>query len=146
MPDSIIRSRPPARRGADYEDPQHSPGQRSHLHRVDHLGQFGGEHALDILVAQRLGRRDHRLCGAASYSRGVGLIAQPCGRPGGEAGGPDPFGQDIGAEEVSLHEPAEGGGELVLALDDQRGLRDRQHQRAAEQGGHREPSRPPRRP
>jgi hypothetical protein len=103
-----------------------APGQRRCFDGVDHPGQFGGEHALDVLVAERLGHRDHRVGGVAGDARGVGRFGQPGGEPGNDASGPDPFGQDIGVEEVLLHEPAEGGGELVLALDDQRGVRDRQ--------------------
>ena len=121
------------------DDPQGPPGQRGHLDGVDGPGQFGGEHALDILIAQRLGHRDHQVRGVPGEAGGVGRLGQPGGQPGHEAGGPDPFGQNIGVEEVLLHELAEGGGELVLALDDQRGVRYRQAQRVAEQGRHREP-------
>jgi hypothetical protein len=121
------------------DDPQRPPGQRRHLDGVDGPGQFGGEDALDVLVADRLGHGDHQVRGLAGEAGGVGLVGQPGAQPGHEASRADPFGQDIGVEEVLLHELAEGGGELVLALDDQRGVRYRQAEGTAEQGCHREP-------
>ena len=103
--------------------------------------QFGGEHTLDILIAESLGHRDHQIRGVTGEAGGVGLIGQPGGQAGNEPSGAYPFGQDVGIEEVLLHELAESGGELVLALDDQRGVRYRQAQGAAEEGRHREPVR-----
>ena len=123
------------------DDPQGPAGQRRHLDRVHRPGQLGGEHALDILVAQRLGHRDHQIRGVTGEAGGVGPVGQPGGQAGDQASGAYPLGQDVGVEEVLLHELAEGGGELVLALDDQRGVRYRQAQGAAEQGRHREPVR-----
>ena len=123
------------------DDPQGPPGQRRHLDGVYRPSQLGGEHALDILIAESLGQRDHQIRGVTGEAGGVGLVGQPGGQAGNEPGGADPLGQDIGVEEVLLHELAEGGGELVLALDDQRGVRYRQAQGTAEQGRHREPVR-----
>ena len=121
------------------DGPQGPPGQRGHLDGIDGPGEFGGEHALDILIAQRLGHRRHQVRGVAGEAGGVGRVGQPDGQPGHEVGGADPFGEDLGVEEVLLHELAQGGGELVLALDDQRGVRYRQAQRTAEQRRDREP-------
>ncbi len=123
------------------DDPQRPPSQRRHLNGVYRPGQFGGEHALDVLIAQSLGHRDHQSRGVTGEASGVAPVGQPGGQAGNEPSGTYPLGQDIGVEEVLLHELAEGDGELVLALDDQRGVRYRQAQRTAEQGRHREPVR-----
>ena len=121
------------------DDLQGPPGQRGHLDGVDGPGQLGGEHALDILIAERLCHRDHQVRGVAGEAGRVGRLGQPGRQAGDEASGTDPFGQDVRVEEVLLDELAERGGELALALDDQRGVRDRQAQRTAEQGRDREP-------
>ena len=123
------------------DDPQGPPSQRRHLDGVHRPGHFGGEYALDILIAEGLGRGDHQISGLTGEAGGVGLVGQPGGQAGNEPAGADPLGQNIGVEEVLLHELAESGGELILALDDQRGVRYRQAQGTAEQSGHREPVR-----
>jgi hypothetical protein len=123
------------------DDPQGPSGQRCYFDGVERPGQFGGKHALDVLIAERLGPRDHQIGGVTGEAGGVVLVGQPGGQPGDQASGADPFGKNIGVEEVLLHELAKGGGELVLPLDDQRGMRDRHAQRVAEQGRHREPVR-----
>ena len=121
------------------DDPQGPPGQRRHLDGVDRPGQFGGEHALDILIAESLSHRDDQIRRVTGEAGGAGLVGQPGGQAGNQARGADPLGKNVGGEEVLLHEPAEGGGELVLALDEQRGVRYRQAQGMAEEGRHREP-------
>ena len=50
------------------------------------------EHPLHILVAQRLGHRDHQVRGVTGEAGGVGLVGQPGGQPGHEADGTDPLG------------------------------------------------------
>ena len=105
---------------------QGPPCQRRHLDGVHRSGQFVGEHALDILIAESLGHMDHQIRGVTGEAGGVGLVGQPGSEPGNEASGADPFSKNIGVEEVLLHELAESGRELVLALDDQRGVRYRQ--------------------
>jgi hypothetical protein len=77
----------------------------------------------------------------AGEAGGIGRIGQPAGEPPGDLGRTDAFGDDVGVEEVLLHELAERGGELVLALDKERGVRNRQAKRTAEQRRHREPVR-----
>jgi len=72
-------------------------------------------------------------------SNSVKKARDPRSQAGHQARRADPLGENVSGEEVLLHELAEGGGELVLALDDQRGVRYRQAQRTAEQGRHREP-------
>ena len=124
---------------AGRDDPQEPSGQRSYLDGVHGPGQFGGEHALDILLAEGLGHDDHEISGVTGEAGGVGLVGQPGAQPGNEVGGADPLGENVGVEKVLLHELAKSRGELVLALDDQRGMRYRQAQRAAEEGRHGEP-------
>jgi hypothetical protein len=121
------------------DDPDDPPGQRRHLDRVGRPGQLGRERPLDVLVAQAVGRPDDHVGGVAGEAAGIVGVGQPAGHPGGDLGGPDPLGQHVAVEEVLLHELAEGSGELVLALDDHRGMRDGQAERVAEQGRHREP-------
>ena len=121
------------------DGPQGPASQRRHLDGSYRPGQLGGEHALDILIGQSLGRRDDQIRRAAGEPGGAGLVGQPGSQAGNEASGADPLGEDVGGEEVLLHELAEGGGELVLAPDDQRGVRYRQAQGMAEEGRHREP-------
>jgi hypothetical protein len=77
----------------------------------------------------------------AGESGRVGLVGQPVRQAGHEPGGADPFGENVGVEEVLLHELAEGDGELVLPLNDQRCVRYRQAQGTAEKGRHGEPVR-----
>src|SRR5262249_11983195 len=77
---------------------------------------------------------------------GVVPVGQPGGQAGNEVSGADSLGKDVGVEEVLLHELAEGGGELILALDDQRGMRYRQGPGGGETGPPREPRPPRRRP
>ena len=84
----------------------------------DRPGQFGGEYALDILIAESLGHLDRQISGVTGETGGVGLVGQPGGQAGNEASGADPLGKNIGVEEVLLYELAERGGELILALDD----------------------------
>ena len=120
-------------------DPQGTSGQRRQLGHVQHAGQLGGKHALGIFIAKILGHRDHQISGTTGEAGSVGLVGQPGGQAGNQADGANPFGENVGVEEVLLHELAKSGGELVLPLDDQRGMRDRQAQRTAEQGRHREP-------
>jgi hypothetical protein len=121
------------------DEPQGPASQRRHLDGIYRPGQFGGEHALDILIAESLGRREDQIRRPAGEAGGVSLVGQPGSQAGNEASGADPLGENIGVEEVLLHELAKGGGELVLALDDQRGVRYRQAQGMAEEGRHREP-------
>ena len=123
------------------DDPKRLPSQRRHFHGVDHPGHFVGEHSLDILIAKRLGHRDHQIRGVTGEGGGVGLVSQPGGQARNEPSRADPLADDIGVEEVLLDELAESRGELVLALDDQCGVRYRQAKGPAEQGRDREPVR-----
>jgi hypothetical protein len=118
---------------------QGPPGQRRHLHGPGRAGQLGGEHALDILIAESLGRRDHQVRGVTGDGGGVGRVGQPAGQAGNEPGGLDPLDKNVSVEEVLLDELTESGAELVLALDDHRGVRYRQAQGMAEESRHREP-------
>ena len=98
------------------DDPEGPPSQRRHLDGVCRPGQFSREHALDILLADSLGHHDHQIRGAPGEVGGVGLVGQPGAQAGSDPGRADPLRQNIGVEEVLLHELAESGGELILAL------------------------------
>src|SRR2546430_8353679 len=58
------------------DDPQCPSGQRRYLDGIQRPGQFGGEHALDILVTHGLGHRDHQISGTAGEAGGVGPVSQ----------------------------------------------------------------------
>ena len=75
----------------------------------------------------------------ACKAGGIALVGQPAGQAGNQVSGTDPLRQDVSVKEVLLHELAQRRSELVLAFDDQRGVRYRQAKRPAEQGRHREP-------
>src|SRR5262249_47872956 len=128
------------------DDPQDPSGQRRYLDGVQRPGQFGGEHALDILIAHGLGHRDPQIGGMTGKAGGVVPVGQPGGQAGNEVSGADSLGKDVGVEEVLLHELAEGGGELILALDDQRGMRYRQGRGGGGTGPPPAPTPPGRRP
>ena len=121
------------------DDSQCPASQRRHLDGVCGAGEFGDEHPLDILIAECLGYRDNQTGGVTGEPRGIGLISQPGGHAGNEAGGADAVGKNISVEEVLLHKLAESGGELVLPLNDQRCVRYRQAKGTAKESGHREP-------
>src|SRR6516165_12835104 len=78
------------------DDPQDPSGQRSYLDGIQRPGQFGGEHALDVLVADGLGHGDHQIGGMTGEAGGIGPASQPGGQAGNDAGGADPLGQDVG--------------------------------------------------
>ena len=59
------------------DDPQGPPSQWRHLDGVYRPGQFGGEHALDILIAESLGHRDDQIRGVTSEAGGFGLVGDP---------------------------------------------------------------------
>jgi len=102
---------------------------------------LGSEHALHVLVAQRPGQRDHHVRGVPREARGVVLVGQPGAQPGSQPGRAEALGENIGVEEVLLHELPESRRELVLALDDHRRVRYGQAQGMTEEGGDGEPVR-----
>ena len=87
---------------------------------------------LDDAAAWRRRRRPRpaRRCPARRASRrGARPTWTPC----------EPLGEHLAGEEVALHELAEAAPDLVLALRDDRRVRDRQAERVAEQRGDGEP-------
>jgi len=56
------------------DDSQRPASQWRHLDGVYRPGQFGGDHALDILIAESLGYRDDQIRGATGEAGGVGLV------------------------------------------------------------------------
>jgi hypothetical protein len=124
-----------------HDGPQCLPGEWRDVDGVRRAGQFGGDDTLHVLVAERSGRLYRQVRGVSGEPGGVALVGQPGRQAGGGLGRLDAVGEDVGVEEVLLDELAERGRELVLALDDQSGVRDRQAQGTTEQGRHREPVR-----
>ena len=76
-----------------------------------------------------------RRCGAVR----VLLLAEPLAEPAGDACAAQSLTDHLARHEVALDELAEGTTDLVLAVGDDRRVRDRQAERMAEQRGHREP-------
>src|SRR5574338_1238202 len=73
----------------------------------------------------------------------VGRIADPPGDAFRDPQPVKPGGNDLTREEVVLHEAAEAPADAILATRDDRGVRDRNAHRVAEQRGDREPVREP---
>ncbi len=115
------------------------PGQRRHVDRLHRAAQGRCQFALHVLVAQRLRRPDRQVCDMPGETGGVILPCQPVTEARNHLVGSDPLGENISGEEIFLHELAQRGGELVLALDNQGRVRDGQAERAAEERRHREP-------
>ncbi|MGO8886832.1 MAG: hypothetical protein ACLQI7_24695, partial [Streptosporangiaceae bacterium] len=67
------------------DGPQGPASQRRHLDGICRPGQFGGEHALDILIAESLGHRDDQIRRATGEAGGAGLVGQPGSQAGNEA-------------------------------------------------------------
>ena len=66
------------------DDPQDPSGQRRDLDGIQCPGQFGGEHALDILIPHGIGRSDHQVSGMTGEAGGVGPVSQPGAHAGNE--------------------------------------------------------------
>src|ERR1039458_448121 len=81
------------------DGPQGPASQRRHLEGIYRADQFGGEHALDILIAESLGHRDDQIRRATGEAGGVGLVGQPGRQAGNEASGADPLGKNAGVED-----------------------------------------------
>src|SRR5215467_12364850 len=82
------------------DDPQDPSGQRRYLDGTQRPDQFGGEHALDVLIANGLGHGDHQIGGMTSETSGVDPVSQPGDQAKNEAGGANPLGKNVGVEEV----------------------------------------------
>jgi len=122
-------------------DPDGLPGERCHLDTSGGPDHFGGERALHILVAEGACDRDHHVRRVSREAPRIVRVGQPRGHPWGEPRRPDAIGQDVGVEEVLLDKLPQRRRELILALDDDRRVRDRQSQRVTEEGRDREPVR-----
>jgi hypothetical protein len=95
----------------------------------------------DVLVAHLAQGQHGQLSDLVDHATRVVLVGQPGGHPGRDRGGRHPVADDLLVEEVLSHEVLEPLAEIVLALRDQRRVRDRQPERVLEQRGHREPVR-----
>ncbi len=114
----------------------HRPRQRFGLQPGhDHVG----DQVVHVVVLD-VGQRHPRQPGALGHRPGrVGVHLQPLTQPDADAGGGDPLADDVLGEEVLAEERLQVAGDVVLALRDDRGVRDRQPERMPEQGGDREP-------
>jgi len=72
-------------------EPQGPPASGRHLDGAGRPGQLGGEHALGILVAERLGQRDHQAGDVAGEPGGSGRVGQPAGQAGNDLGSANPL-------------------------------------------------------
>ena len=92
-----------------------------------------------VVVAEGVehGGRDRRSLGA--HALGVGRLSQPLARALRDRGARELGAHDARLEEVRLDELAERAADLVLAVRDDRGVRDRQAEWTTEQRGHGEP-------
>ena len=70
---------------------------------------------------------------------GVHGIGQPRPEAMGHVQALEPIDDDVVVEELALHELPEAAADLVLPVRDDRGVRDRNPERMAEQRGDREP-------
>ena len=82
---------------------------------------------------------DEGVGGVAGDGRGAAGPAEPLGDAGAGPGGQHPLGDDRARQEVGLQELAQAGADLVLAVGDDGGVRDRDAERVAEQRRDREP-------
>jgi hypothetical protein len=94
---------------------------------------------LDILVAQHRHQRAHRGGQLGGGPLGVARLRQPVAEPAADADPVELVGHHHLGEEVGADELAEVLSQRVFLTRDDRGMRDGQPQRVAEQSGHREP-------
>ena len=98
-----------------------------------------GDRVAQLVVAQHVGQAAQRGAELLAQAPGVRRIGQPLPQSLGHLRGRHPFADDLGGEEVLLDEAGQPLADLVLLVRDDRGVRDPQLERVAEQGRHREP-------
>ena len=125
-PDSVAMRRPRPASGARATDSIRS---RTNCSRARCTSSSRSRSATATAASVRWRATRAALAGRASHAP----------RRAADAGGAHPLGDRVGREEAALHEVAQRLAELVLALGDDRRVRDRQAERVAEQGHHREP-------
>ena len=94
---------------------------------------------MNVLVADGVGQPDEGVGGVGRHPLGVGRDRQPRGGAGHDTRRAHPLGDDVGTQEVLLHEGAQRLAELVLARGDDRGVGNRDAQGVAKERGDREP-------
>ncbi len=97
------------------------------------------EPGLHLGVVEHLERAAQRVGEAVGGTPGVVGLRQPGAEAPSDAGIGEPLAEHVVGEEVLLDELAETAPDLVLALRDDRGVRDRDAERMPEQRGHGEP-------
>ncbi len=118
---------------------EHLAEQRRSIDRIDAGLHDLFEPALDLVVVEHFERAaqhvGHRSCG----SFGVSVVGKPRAGPLADLRPTQPLVDHLRGQEVRLDEVAQAPADVVLALADDRRVRDRDTERMAEQGGHREP-------
>ena len=114
-------------------------GRRPPLGRHQMFAGEVGDEVAHVVVAERIehGDRDRRPFGADPL--GVLRLAQPLAAAQRDLRARELGAHDVGCQEVRLDELAECAADLVLAARDDRGVRDRESERTAEQRGDGEP-------
>ena len=113
--------------------------QRCHLGPRQALLHRRSERLLNIAVVEHLDDTAEGVGGGLGGALGVGRLGQPPTEALGDARRREPLADDVGREEVALHEVAEAAADVVLAARDDRRVGDRDAERVAEQGGDGEP-------
>ena len=94
---------------------------------------------LHLVIVEHLERAAQRIGEAVGGAPGVVGLRQPGAEAPSDSGIGEPLTEHVVGEEVLLDELAETAPDLVLALRDDRGVRDRDAERMPEQRGHGEP-------
>ena len=94
---------------------------------------------LDRAIVEHLDRAAHGVGHRTRRTLGVRRLAEPVTDPLADVDAGKPLRQHLVGEEVALHELAEAAPDLVLALGDDRRVRDGDAERVTEQGGDGEP-------
>ncbi len=97
------------------------------------------EGRLDVPVVEHLDDALHGITGGARGTVGVFGHGEPAAEALADVDTLQPLGEHLAGEEVALHELAEAAPDLVLAVGDDRGVRDRQPEGVSEQRRDREP-------
>ena len=93
----------------------------------------GSECLLDVAVVEHLDDAAECIGSCFSCPFGTGRLGQPAAEALGDPRPGEPLTDDLRREEVALHEVAEAAADVVLALGDDRRVRDRDAERVAEQ-------------
>ena len=113
--------------------------QRSDLRPRQPLLDGGAEGLLDVAIVEHLDDAAEGVGGCLAGPFGVGRLGQPVAEAFGDLGAGESLTDHFRGQEVALHEVAEAAPDVVLALRDDRRVRNRDTERVAEQRGDSEP-------